>query len=274
MRAHEFIFGDIRSETIREQILSGASTVVHLANRGFSASTPPSEAQLAIERSTTLKLAEDAVRAGVSRFIVLSSIHVYGRTLVGNVYDDTPADPVSTLGISRLRIEEDLMALAESTSMNVTIIRMSNSFGTPAVPRPETWGLLLHDLCKQAVQSHSLTLRSDPRISRDMMALRDVVDVLQQVINSKRVSSGIYLLASGQTNQLIELAQLVRTEALAQLGKDLSIETSDFATISPASFTLSPIKLREAGVMIPQNREEEIRDLLRYAVQEFHEATS
>ncbi len=270
MRTQAFTFADIRSEAIRRQLLNGTSTVVHLANRGFSASTPPSESQLAIEHSTTLSLARDAIRAGVSQFIILSSIHVYGEALVGNVDDGTPPSPISTLGLARLRIEQDLTALANGTSMNVTIIRMSNSFGVPAVPRPETWALLLHDLCKQAIQSHSLILRSDPRLSRDVIALRDVVDVLHQVINSPSMTGGVFLLASGQTMQLIELAELIRMEAYNTLGKDVSIQSSSFSTTAPATFKLNPFKLRDIGITIPQRREREISDLLKYAMQEFH----
>ena len=267
--SHELCFGNIKSESFRKQVLEEVDVVVHLANRGFSATNQPSADQLAEEHSNTLSLARDAVRANVSRFVFLSSIHVYGRALLGRVDDATKAQPASEYGASRLRIEEALAQLADETGLEVVVVRMSNSFGVPAFPRVETWDLILHDLCRQAVQSDSLTLRSDPRTSRDVIALRDAVVALSQVIQSPSLSTGTYLLASGQTCTLLDLANSVRQLANEILGRVLAIETTGRVTETLPSFQFDSTKLRGVGITIPQHRDDEIRDLLRYARREF-----
>ncbi len=267
--SHELCFGDLGLESFRAQVLEEVDVVVHLASRGFSATNQPTGDQLAEEHANTMALAHDAVRANVSRFVFLSSIHVYGKALVGKVDDTTKSQPISEYGASRLRIEEDLARLANETGLEVVVVRMSNSFGVPAFPRVETWDLLLHDLCRQAIQSDSLALRSDPRTSRDVIALRDAVVVLSQIIQSPSLPTGMYLLASGQTSTLLDLANSVRQLANEILGRVLTIETTDRVTEIPSSFHFDCTKLRSVGITIPQHRDDEIRDLLSDAQREF-----
>jgi len=106
------------------------------------------------------------------------------------------------------------------------------------------------------------------------MALHDVVDVLYQVITTTEDLQGVCLLASGQTMQLTEIAQSVQQHAEEVLGVTAGISVPTYESVQPASFSLHPAKLLGAGITIPQNRDEEIRDLLRYAQREFGGANS
>lgn len=79
----------------------------------------------------TLRLAQQAVEAGVRRFVFVSSIKVNGeRTLAGEAFsaDDAPAanDPY---GISKLEAEEGLLALATASGLEVVIVRPPLIYG-------------------------------------------------------------------------------------------------------------------------------------------------
>jgi len=264
-RAAEIIRGDIAEPTVRENVLRDMHTVVHLATRGFSARVSPTVAEMNDEHDVTLGLLRDALRLGARRFIYLSSIHAYGSALVGDVDDLTPAVPTAEHGRSRLRIERDLAELAGGSACQTIIVRLTNSFGTPVQPRAETWNLLVHDLCRQAAESDTIALRSDSRTCRDVMALRDVVEVLKHVIELQHMTSGIYLLASGNTLSLADIATLVARLTYDELGKTCSVRFGEPDNDTPPRFTLHSRRLRELGIAIPQRRDEEIRDLLRYA---------
>ncbi len=263
--AAEIIRGDIAEPTVRENMLRNTHTVVHLATRGFSAQVSPTVAEINDEHEVTLELLRDAVRLGARRFIYLSSIHAYGSALAGDVDDMTPAVPTTEYGRSRLRIERDLTESASGSACQTVIVRLTNSFGTPVQPRAESWNLLVHDLCRQAAENDTIVLRSDARTCRDVMALRDVVEVLKQVIESQTVSNGTYLLASGNTLPLADIASLVVRLAHDELGKTCSVRFGEPGNDTPATFTLHSRRLRELGIAIPQHRDEEVRDLLRYA---------
>jgi nucleoside-diphosphate-sugar epimerase len=79
----------------------------------------------------TLCLAQQAVEAGVRRFVFVSSIKVNGEgTLRGEAFsaDDAPAanDPY---GISKLEAEEGLLALAIASGLEVVIVRPPLIYG-------------------------------------------------------------------------------------------------------------------------------------------------
>ena len=270
----EVLYGNLENRRIRQDALRDVNCVVHLATRGFSSVMAPTEEELAKEEELTLSLAADALGARVSRLIYISSIHAYGQALVGRVDDLTPTAPNTHYGRSRQRIEQGILELASGFDGQVAVLRLTNSFGVPAIPRKETWNLLMHDLCRQVVQSHSMELRSDGRISRDIMALRDVVDVLYQIITTTADLQGVCLLASGHTMQLTEIAESVQQHAKEVLGVTADISVPTYESVQPASFSLHPAKLLGAGITIPRNRDKEIRDLLRYAQQEFGGANS
>ncbi|MEY4400685.1 MAG: hypothetical protein RL072_550 [Actinomycetota bacterium] len=270
----EILSGDLKERETRRDALRGVECVVHLATRGFSSAKAPTERELASEEEVTLGLVRDALTSGVSRLIYISSIHVYGQALIGRVDDLTPTAPNTPYGRSRQRIEQDILELSSSSQAHVTVVRLTNSFGVPAIPRDETWNLLMHDLCRQVVQSRSMELRSDGRVSRDTMALRDVVEVLFQIITTAADLRGVCLLASGHTMQLTEIAESVQRHAEEVLGITTSISVPTSESVQPPSFSLHPAKLLGAGITIPQNRDAEICDLLRYAQQEFGMAKS
>ena len=119
-----------------------------------------------------------------------------------------------------------------------------------------------------------MELRSDGRIPRDIMALRDVVDVLHQIMTTTDELQGVYLLASGLTMQLTEIAQSVQRHAEEVLGVTAGISVPTYESVQPASFSLHPAKLLGTGISVPWNRDKEIRDLLRYAQREFAGANS
>lgn len=265
----EVMVGDLAERTTRQGALQNVGCVVHLATRGFSASNPPTDAQLADEEKNTLDFVRDAFAAGVSRLIYISSIHVYGASLAGQVDDLTPTAPNTAYGRSRQRIERGIFELDSSDQCQVTVVRLTNSFGVPAISRDETWNLLMHDLCRQVVQSQSIVLRSDGRVSRDLMALRDVVDVLFQIMTTVADVRGTCLLASGHTMRLRDIAELVQRHAKEVLGITASISAPMTGGSHPPTFVLRPSKLLSAGISIPQHLDEEIRDLLRYAQREF-----
>lgn len=263
--AAEIIYGEIADSTMRQNVLCDVHTVVHLATRGFSAQVSPTAASMNDEHNITLGLFCDALRLGVRRFIYLSSIHAYGSALVGDLDDLTPAVPTSEYGRSRLRIERDLAELVDGHDCQAITVRLTNSFGAPVQPRAEIWNLLMHDLCRQAAITDTVVLRSDDRVCRDMMALRDVVNVLTQIILSSTIPSGTYLLASGQTMTLAEIASLVVRLAHDEFGGERRVKLVQRGVTPPSTFTLHPRRLREIGIVIPQHRDEEILDLLRYA---------
>ena len=262
------IIGDLGDDTVRQAALAGVRTVVHLATRGHSASQQPTVDNLRSELSVTCALARAAANQGVQKFVFVSSIHVFGDALVGEVSDDTTPLPTTDYGRSRLAIENELSAIGVDTAMQVVIVRMTNTFGVPAFPRQALWDLLVHDLCRQAVLTNRLILNTNGSGYRNILALSDAVDALAEVV-VRELPSGTYLLAGSATHQLQHIAELVKTQAQMLYAKSPTVEINEMDTTQHAHFTLHSRRLSEYGIAIGDRLTDELAELLHYAHQEF-----
>ncbi|HEX8047475.1 NAD-dependent epimerase/dehydratase family protein [Rhizobium sp.] len=114
--------------------LAGVETVVHLAARVHvmnDTSSDPLAAFRAVNVDATVNLARQAARAGVKRFIFLSSIKVNGEaTVPGRPFraSDMP-HPEDPYGQSKREAEEALLAIGAETGMEIVVIRPPLVYG-------------------------------------------------------------------------------------------------------------------------------------------------
>jgi nucleoside-diphosphate-sugar epimerase len=120
--------GDINGHTDWAKALQDVKVVVHLAARVHvmnELTDDPLAEFRKINVEGTLNLARQAFKAGVSRFIYISSIKVNGEfTEPGCCFkaDDAP-QPMDPYGVSKRETEDGLPQLAEETGLEVVIIR-------------------------------------------------------------------------------------------------------------------------------------------------------
>ncbi|NTG29279.1 NAD-dependent epimerase/dehydratase family protein [Agrobacterium rhizogenes] len=116
------------------RVLAGVETVVHLAARVHvmnDTSSDPLAAFRAANVDATVNLARQAARAGVKRFIFLSSIKVNGEaTVPGRPFraSDMP-HPEDPYGQSKREAEEALLAIGAETGMEIVVIRPPLVYG-------------------------------------------------------------------------------------------------------------------------------------------------
>lgn len=108
--------------------LKGVDVLVHCAARVHvmsDACDDPLTEYRRVNVDGTLKLAEQAAREGVKRFVFISSIKVNGEgTRLSEPYTaDDVAAPCDPYGVSKMEAEQQLRLLAERTLMEVVIIR-------------------------------------------------------------------------------------------------------------------------------------------------------
>ncbi|MGV1758844.1 UDP-glucose 4-epimerase family protein [Rhizobium sp. A22-96] len=126
--------GAIDAATDWSGALAGVDTVMHLAARVHvmnESAVDPLAAFRAVNVDATVNLARQAARAGVRRFIFLSSIKVNGEeTRPGRPFKASDAPhPEDDYGRSKLEAEEALLTIAAETGMEVIIIRPPLVYG-------------------------------------------------------------------------------------------------------------------------------------------------
>ncbi|NMG33884.1 NAD-dependent epimerase/dehydratase family protein [Azoarcus sp. TTM-91] len=116
------------------EALRGAHAVIHAAARVHvmnDASPDPLAEFRAVNVEGTLRLAQQAVEAGVKQFVLVSSIKVNGeRSMPGRPFiEDDPAAPEEPYSISKHEAEVGVRALAAGSGMSVTVVRPPLVYG-------------------------------------------------------------------------------------------------------------------------------------------------
>ncbi len=129
-----FAVSDIDGQTDWTAALQGVEVIVHLASRAHvtEATAPLAEACIhSTNVEATLNLARQAARAGVKRFVFVSSIKVNGEQTSPHrpfTAADRP-NPQNPYAQSKLDAELGLSALARETGLEVTVIRPPLVYG-------------------------------------------------------------------------------------------------------------------------------------------------
>lgn len=186
-----------------EACLAGRTLVVHTAGRAHvldERMENPIDAFRAVNRDGSIRLAEQAVQAGVKRFVFLSSIGVNG---VQNTRPFTEADiavPLEPYAISKLEAEQALMSIAGKTGMEVVIVRPPLVYGPDA---PGNFGRLV-----RAVQRGlPLPLGAVRKNRRTLVALDNLVDLILTCMHHPDAANQIFLAGDAEDLSTTDLLQ-------------------------------------------------------------------
>jgi UDP-glucose 4-epimerase len=116
----------VRGE-ISEDIFENSDVVVHCAAIVHSPQITDIEVYNKVNCDLTLMLAEKAKKSGVKQFVFLSTMSVYGKS-EGIIKSDTPLNPITPYGKSKLSAEKKLETLADENFI-VTVIRPPMVYG-------------------------------------------------------------------------------------------------------------------------------------------------
>lgn len=204
--------GDIDGNTDWSGALKGCDVVLHLAARAHimhdSALDPLAEFRK-INVDGTLNLARQASKAGVKRFVFISSIKVNGEgTQLGQAFTaDDVAAPEDAYGISKGEAEAGLRQLSQETGIEVVIIR------PPLVYGPEAKGNF-SSIMRWVARGWPLPLGAVTRNRRSFVALDNLVDLILTCVDHPQAANQTFLVSDGE--------DLSTTELLRRMGKALN----------------------------------------------------
>ncbi|ARJ66574.1 NAD-dependent dehydratase [Magnetospirillum sp. ME-1] len=203
--------GDIGPGTDWLPALAGVETVIHLANRAHvmtETEADPEAAFMAVNRDGSLRLAHQAVEAGVRRLVFVSSIKVNGEATFGRGFTaaDPPA-PEDAYGRSKLEAERGLADIAVASGLELVVVR------PPLLHGPGVKGNL-RSLMRAVDKGIPLPFGL-VRNQRSLLGMDNLVNLLSLCARSERAAGGIWLATDGED---VSSAELVRRLA-AVLGR-------------------------------------------------------
>lgn len=137
-----------------------------------------------------------------SAFVYVSSAAVYGNAPVP-VSEDTPFDPLSPYGMSKVCSEEFCKLYEKLYDMKIAVVRPFNVYGPGQIFNP--YSGVITKFIENEKRGKSLIIHGDGNQTRDFIHLEDTTNALILVLGKK----GIYNVASGEPTKIKELANLV-----------------------------------------------------------------
>lgn len=196
--------GEIGAKTDWSRALDGVTHVIHAAARAHvmrDRATDPLVAYREVNVAGTRRLAEQAVRAGVHRLVLVSSVKVNGeRTAPGSPFTTShPPAPEDAYGRSKWEAEKALLEATHGTELETVVVRPPLVYGPGMkgnLARLLRWVRLGVPLPFGAVANR-----------RSLIALDNLVDVLVCCATHPRAAGETFLVSDGED---LSTAELVR----------------------------------------------------------------
>jgi nucleoside-diphosphate-sugar epimerase len=199
-----FQVADLGPTTDWSVALQDVDALVHCAGRAHvlkDAVADPLAAFRIVNFDGALNLAQQAVKAGVKRFVFISSIGVNGsQTSVGKPFSESDKpEPHNAYALSKLEAEQGLMQIAAETGLEVVIIRPPLVYGPNA---PGNFGSLM-----RAVQRGWPLPLGAVHNQRSLVALDNLVDFIVTCITHPQAANQTFLVSDGQDLSTTELVR-------------------------------------------------------------------
>lgn len=172
---------DVRDVALER--LQGFDAIIHLAgisNDPLGDLNP--ESTYAINHRATVRLAELARSAGVSRFLQSSSCSLYGAAGDEPIAEDAEFNPVTPYGISKVRVERDVSRLADE-SFSPTFLRNATAYGVSRRLRAD---LVVNNLTGYAFTTGEVLIKSDGTPWRPLVHIEDISRAFLAALNAPR----------------------------------------------------------------------------------------
>src|SRR5260370_42304642 len=211
--------GDSRPRTIVKDVrevtasdLEGYDAVVHM---GDLSNDPAGElarhVTYEISHKGAVPLAELARKAGVRRFVYMSSCSVYGVAGEEFLTEDSPTDPQTAYAVCKTLVERDLRKLADS-SFAPTCLRNATAYGASPHMR---FDIVLNNLAGLAWTKKQIGMTSDGTPWRPIVHALDICQAIIAVLGAPEeavVNEIFNRVDTGHNDRIREIAELVGKE--------------------------------------------------------------
>lgn len=263
---------------VLEHSCNGVDVVIQAAGMNAQDCAADPVAALAFNGLATARLLAAASRAGVQKFIYLSTAHVYGSPLMGTITEETCPRNLHPYATSHLAGEHAVLSANQREQICGTVLRLSNAFGAPMYKEVNCWMLLVNDLCKQAVQTRKLVLQTSGLQQRDFVGMTEVCRVVERLAvgNGTSTQSGSFNVGAGVSQSVLAMAQLIQQRCVQVLGFEPMLQrVQDGVDEQYPVLTYRTDNLAAMGIKInDSDNTEEIDSLLRFCDSTFTQIQS
>jgi nucleoside-diphosphate-sugar epimerase len=199
----------------------------------------------------------------IKQLVSISTTNVYSTTPQGSYPEESELRGTHPYALGHIELEGKLSSDAE-----VTIFRLSNSYGMPGTLGRLNSSLVANDFIRQALKAGRIDNIAEPGAARDFVTGSDLEKAVEFVL--KRSLFGVFNLSSGVSTTLGDWAQLI--EGLVSGKHEFSGGLEADLLGSNQSFGYPNKKLENYGFTFTNDYVFELANLIEYIRE--HEMTS
>jgi nucleoside-diphosphate-sugar epimerase len=204
-RHSQYVIPNIDDSVDWSTALANVTHIVHLAARVHlldDQAVDPLTEYRKVNVQGTVNLARQAAKAGIKRFVFVSSVKVNGEsTELGRPFTahdaPTPEDPY---GVSKYEAEQELLRLASDVDMEVVIVRPPLVYGPGVKANFER-------MMNWVSKGLPLPFGAITNNCRSLVALDNLVDLLIRCIDHPSAAGKIFMASDGEDLSTKELLQ-------------------------------------------------------------------
>ena len=220
----------------------------------------------------TANLLRAAQDAGVKRFVYISTAHVYGSPLEGNITEDTLPFPIHPYATSHLAAEDLVLAAHRKGEIEGVVLRLSNAFGAPRNVDVNCWSLLFNDLCRQAILEKKITLNSTGMQRRDFVPVTDVCRAICHMLSLplQHFVKPVFNVGGNWAPTVFEAALLVADRIELKLGyRPMLHRLQPLLDLKSSDLRYCIDRLSDTGFCLTTDRLQELDHLIEFCKDEF-----
>jgi dTDP-glucose 4,6-dehydratase len=210
---YRFVHGDIRDGALLDELLPGVDAVVHFAAESH-VDRSVRDASIFVETNVlgTQRLLDASLRAGLPKFVHVSTDEVYGSIAAGSWDESCALEPNSPYSASKAGSDLIARSYYRTHGLNVSITRCSNNYGPYHFPE-KVIPLFVTNL----IDDRHVPLYGEGKNVRDWLHVDDHTRGIAMVVTGGRAGE-VYNIGGGTELTNLELTALL----LESTGRDWS----------------------------------------------------
>jgi UDP-glucose 4-epimerase len=229
------VVGSILDTAFLASLFKAGDIVIHLAD----SQTPATSEQDKEGVIRNARAAANSVAAAAKASLIHSLIYTSsGGTVYGEaslpLTEDSPLNPISAYGMSKVESEKVFLSFSEETGIPVTILRLANVYGRKDLSAKKP---AIDIFIAKALKNEGVSVNGDGTIVRDYIWVEDVVGCIIHTISHNLV--GIYNVGTQigtSLNQALELVGSIigtnlRVERKPRKAQDIQYNVLDITKI-------------------------------------------
>ena len=250
-----------------ESICRTVDAIVHASGMNALDCAADPVSALEINGLGTARLVRAAAMVGIKRFIYLSTAHVYGAPLAGDIHEGSCPRNMHPYATSHLAGEAAVLNAGHQRRMSTLVLRLSNAFGAPVDEAANCWMLLVNDLCRQAVTSGELKLQTSGSQQRDFIPVTEVCKVINNLLVDTGVPApfDVLNLGAGVSMSVRQMAERIKLQCKSSLGFEPKLVCPEPQMHELAERLAYRIdRLRQLHISVNPDPGNEINELLQF----------